>query len=180
MIQILVVDDQNIVRQGIQALLESIIDIEVLGTAQNGYQALEQIQDLRPDIVITDVEMPRMDGLTLTHRISQEFPQTKVLILSSHESEEYSIQVLKAGAKGYLLKSTLSENLERAIRLVNQGYAQIEPRLMEKLMAKAFAYNSVNLQKVVLKIDDKNDIGQDKSFDLERPGSFVGNSVVSD
>jgi len=173
MIKILVVDDQNIVRQGIQALLESTIDIEVLGTAQDGYQALEQIQNLRPDIVITDVEMPRMDGLTLTHRISQEFPQTKVLILSSHESEEYSIQVLKAGAKGYLLKSTLSENLEQAIRLVNQGYSQIEPRLMEKLMAKAFAYNSVNLQKVVLKIDDKNEIDQDKSFNLEREQAVV-------
>lgn len=173
MIRILVVDDQNIVRQGIEALLESKLDIEVLGTAQDGYQALEKIQDLRPDIVITDVEMPRMDGLTLTHRISQEFPQTKVLILSSHESEEYSIQVLKSGAKGYLLKNTLSENLEQVIRLVSKGYSQIEPRLMEKIMAKAFAYDPVDFQKGVVEIDDKNEIEQDKSFNLEREEAIV-------
>jgi len=173
MIRILVVDDQNIVRQGIEALLEPKLDIEVLGTAKDGYQALELIQDLRPDIVITDVEMPRMDGLTLTNQISQKFPRTKVLILSSHESEEYSIQVLQAGAKGYLLKDTLFENLEQAIRMVNHGYSQIEPRLMEKFLAKAFSHHPVDLQEGVLEIDDKNEIGQEKSFNLDREAALL-------
>ena len=167
MIRILVVDDQNIVRQGIQALLAPKLDIEVVGTAQDGYQALEQIQNLQPDVVLIDIEMPRMDGLAATHQISQKFPQVKVLVLSSHEKEEYATKVLKAGAKGYLFKNALSQDLEQAIHLVNKGYSQIEPKLLEKLMAKAFAYDYIDSKEKVFSTPN-NMLEQNTSFDLKK------------
>ncbi len=135
MIRILLVDDQNIVRQGLQALLEPKPDLEVVGTAGDGKSALEQVKDLRPDLVLIDIEMPGMNGVTATQKICQLFPTTKVIVLTSHEDAKYVARALKAGAKGYLLKHTLAEDLEKAIRSVFRGYSQVESKLLEKLIA---------------------------------------------
>ncbi|MGL6342284.1 MAG: response regulator, partial [Waterburya sp.] len=105
MIRILLVDDQNIVRQGIQALLEPRPKLKIVGTAQDGNSAIEQVDTLMPDIVLMDLEMPGISGITAIQKICQQFPKTKVLVLSSHENQEYVIQALQAGASGYLLKN---------------------------------------------------------------------------
>lgn len=136
MIRILLVDDQNILRQGIQALLEPIPKIQVVGIAKDGDSAIEQVGTLMPDIVIMDIEMPGMNGITATSKICQQFPKTKVLILSGHENQEHVIQALQVGAEGYLLKSTLAEELEQAICSVHQGHSQIESKLLKKVFAK--------------------------------------------
>ena len=137
MIRILLVDDQNIIRQGIQALLEPRPKLKIVGTAEDGNSAIEQVGVLMPDIVLMDIEMPSMSGITATQKICQQFPKTKVLILSSHEDREYVTQALQQGAEGYLLKNTLAEDLEQAILSVYHGRSQIESKLLKEVFTQA-------------------------------------------
>ena len=139
MIRILLVDDQNIVRQGIQALLEPRPKLKVVGTAEDGDSAIEQVGTLMPDVVLMDIEMPVMSGITATQKICQQFPETKVLVLSSHEDRESVTQALEAGAEGYLLKNTLAEDLEQAIWSVYRGRSQIESKLLKEVFTKTAA-----------------------------------------
>jgi HlyD family secretion protein len=139
MIRILIVEDQNIIRQGIQALLEPRPKLKVVGTAEDGNSAIEQVGTLKPDLVLMDLEMPEMNGITATQKICQQFPKTKVLVLSSHEDREYVTQALRAGAEGYLLKNTLAEDLEQAIWSVYQGRSQIEVKLLKGVFAESVA-----------------------------------------
>jgi hemolysin D len=134
-IRVLLVDDQKLVRQMLHLSLETELGIEVVGSADNGHTALELIPSLAPDIALVDIEMPGMDGLATTTAIRQRFPQTKVLVLSSHDQPEYVQKALVAGAQGYLIKSTPAEDLVQAIRLVHKGYVQFGPGLFEKLEA---------------------------------------------
>jgi HlyD family secretion protein len=143
MIRILLVDDQNIVRQGIQALLEPRPKLKVVGTANDGNSAIEQVENLKPDIVLIDIEMPKMNGITATDRICRQFPQTKVLVLSSHENQQYVVEALQAGAEGYLLKNISAEDLEQAIWSVYRGHSQIESRLLKKVLAKESILQSI-------------------------------------
>ena len=137
MIRILLVDDQNIVRQGLQALLEPRLKLKVVGTAENGNSAIEQVEALRPDIMLIDIEMPGMSGITATRKICQQFPTIKVLMLSSHENQEYVAEALRAGAEGYLSKNILAEDLEQAIWSVYRGQSQIESKLLKDVPASA-------------------------------------------
>ena len=134
MIRILVVDDRNIVRQGVRAILEGKPDLKIVGSANDGGDALEQTVILKPDVLIMDIEMPNVDGITATRQISQQFPEVKILIISSHEDREYIARALQAGASGYLLKDALRGDLERAIRSVYRGDVQIESRLLQKAL----------------------------------------------
>jgi EmrB/QacA subfamily drug resistance transporter len=143
MIRILLVDDQNIVRQGIQALLESRPKLKVVGTAEDGNSAIEQVENLRPDVVLIDIEMPAMSGIAATDIICQQFPQTKVIVLSSHENQKYVAQALQAGAEGYLLKNILAEDLEQAIWSVYRGRSQIESRLLREVLTGQLISQSI-------------------------------------
>ncbi|WP_404785033.1 response regulator [Altericista sp. CCNU0014] len=132
-IRILIVDDQNFVCKMLQYSLASVADFEIAGTANSGSEALSQIEALRPDIALVDIEMPGMNGLDITRTIGDRYPQTKVLMLSSHDDENYIRDSLQAGARGYLLKNTPPEELAHAIRFVQLGYLQLGPGLFEKL-----------------------------------------------
>ena len=136
MIRLLVADDQNLIRHALQVYLETEKDLEVVGSAQDGQTTLEQIEALNPDVVLLDIEMPGMSGLSTTQIICQKFPETKVLVLSSHDDEYYINEALKMGAKGYLLKNTAAEDLANVIRSVHKGYFQLGPGLSEKLIGK--------------------------------------------
>ena len=126
-LRVLLVDDHPVVRLGLRALLESEPDMEVVGEAGNGAEAVTRTQELRPDIVIMDISMPEMDGLEATRRIRALDPDTHVLILTVHAQERYLFPVLKAGAAGYVLKSTVDTELVNAIRIVAQGGAFLYP-----------------------------------------------------
>jgi hemolysin D len=132
-IRILIVDDQNFVCKMLQYSLASVADFDVVGTANSGLEALDQIEQLSPDIALVDIEMPGMSGLEIARIISEQSTQTKVLVLSIHDDEKYIRDALKSGAKGYLLKSTPAEELAHAIRFVQLGYLQLGPGLFEKL-----------------------------------------------
>jgi DNA-binding NarL/FixJ family response regulator len=131
-IRLLLVDDQLIIRQGLRSLLEAKPDLEVVGEAENGQQAIAQVETLQPDIVLMDVRMPVMDGVAATRLICQQFSQTKVLVLTTFDDDDYVSQAMRLGARGYLLKDTHSDDLAAAIRAVYKGYSQMGPGLMEK------------------------------------------------
>ena len=134
MIHLLLVDDQELVCQGLRAMLNLESDIEVVGVANNGRVAVQQVEELQPDVVLMDIRMPIMDGREATRKICQQFPDTKVLVVSTFDEDEYITHAIKAGAKGYLLKDMPVEELAQAIRLVSRGYCQMGPGLMEKML----------------------------------------------
>jgi DNA-binding NarL/FixJ family response regulator len=134
MIQLLLVDDQNLVCQGLKAILSQEEDFQVVGTAENGEAAIELTEALHPDIVLMDVRMPIMNGLDATQIICKKFPDTKVLVFSTFDDDQYIADSMRAGAKGYLIKDMPSEELAQTIRLAHRGYAQMGPGLMEKLV----------------------------------------------
>ena len=130
MIRILIVDDQNLIREGIKVLLEKAVEIEIVGDASSGEIALEKIADLQPDVVLLDINLPGIDGLTVAKRIRFKFPTIKIIMLSIHDDTKYVAKATALGAKGYLLKDATSEELEWAIKLVHQGYSAIKSDLL--------------------------------------------------
>ena len=132
-IKVLVVDDQDFARKFLEKMLDAeTSELKVIGTANNGQQALQKVEFLHPDVVLIDLEMPEMDGVSATKIITQRFPNCKVLVLSSHDSSSYLNNALQAGAKGYLLKNTPGEEIRNAISSVNKGYYQVGPGLLAK------------------------------------------------
>ena len=135
MIRLLLVDDQTIIRRGLKSLLELTSDLEVVGEAENGAVAVDQVQALKPDVVLMDLRMPIMDGVAATKAIVDHCPGVKVLVLTTFDEEDSVGQAIQAGAIGYLLKDTEPDELVQAIRMVNKGYAQMGPGLLSKAMA---------------------------------------------
>ncbi len=134
MIRILLVDDQKSIRERLKSLLESEPDFDIVGMVDNGYDAIEQVKLLLPDVVLMDMEMPDIDGVLATKIIAHSSIATKVLVLTSYDSHEYVAKSIYAGAKGYILKGAPAEEIREAIRFVNRGYMQIAPGLFEKFM----------------------------------------------
>jgi DNA-binding NarL/FixJ family response regulator len=135
MITILLVDDQNLIRQGLKALLELESDLEVIGEAENGQIAIECVAALQPNVVLMDIRMPVMDGVTATKEICQQFPNANILVLTTFDDDTYVAAAIKYGAKGYLLKDTPSEEIAAAIRAVDRGYTHLAPGMIEKVMS---------------------------------------------
>lgn len=134
MIQILLVDDQHIILQGLRSMLELNPDMQIIGEAENGKRALEEVSKLQPDVVLMDIRMSIMDGVAATEAIVQQFPDSKVLVLTTFDDDEYVLKALRLGAKGYLLKDTEPDELALAIRSVYKGHTQLGPGLLEKVL----------------------------------------------
>lgn len=130
-IRILIVDDHTIFRQGIKMLLSIQKDFEVIGEAENGSQALNMVQDLKPDIVLMDIAMKGIDGLTATKDILLICPKTKVIFLTQYENKEYILPALKIGAAGYVLKRAAADEVVDAIRTTYQGRSFLDPEIMD-------------------------------------------------
>jgi DNA-binding NarL/FixJ family response regulator len=136
MIRVLLVDDQTLIRQGIAMLLELEPDLEVVGAVGDGRAAIEAVERLRPDVVLMDVRMPEMDGVTATRELHRRFPDIGVIILTTFDDDEYIFEGLKAGARGYLLKDISSEEMAEAVRTVARGEALIQPSIARKVVAE--------------------------------------------
>jgi len=126
-IKVLVVDDHTIVRDGICTLLALAGDIEVVGEAANGSEALKMVKELEPNVVLMDIAMPIMDGLEATRRICKEFPRTRVLVLTQYDDKEYVFSVIEAGACGFISKAAASSELTAGIRAVYHGDSYLSP-----------------------------------------------------
>ncbi|MBI4267031.1 MAG: response regulator transcription factor [Chloroflexi bacterium] len=126
-IKILLVDDHAIMRDGIRALLSPHNDIEIIGEAAEGKEAIEKVGELQPDVVVMDIAMPEMDGLEATRRIMKKYPKAKVLVLTQYDNREYVLAAIKAGATGYVPKRALGSELILAIRTVQEGESFLYP-----------------------------------------------------
>jgi DNA-binding NarL/FixJ family response regulator len=133
-IKVLVVDDHTIVRDGICALLALAGDIEVVGEATNGSEALNRVRELNPDVVLMDIAMPVMGGLEATRRINKEFPKTKVLVLTQYDDKEYFFPVIESGASGFISKVAASSELTVGIRSVYRGDSYLSPSVTRLLV----------------------------------------------
>jgi DNA-binding NarL/FixJ family response regulator len=133
-ITVLLADDHTVVRQGLRALLRAEEDVEVVGEADNGRQAVQLTKKLLPDVVVMDIAMPLLNGLESTRQITREVPSAKVLILSSYCDDEYVHQLTDAGASGYLVKQTAANDLLKAIRETKKGNAFFSPSISKRLL----------------------------------------------
>jgi two-component system response regulator NreC len=133
-IRVLLVDDHAILRQGVHALLAREPDILVVGEAGDGQEALDQMPELRPDVVIMDIVMPRMNGLDATRLLKERYPNVRTLILSMYDDQEYVVQIIQAGAAGYVLKRVVTEDLVRAIHEVHTGGSFLYPPIAATLI----------------------------------------------
>ena len=136
MIRLLLVDDQDIFRQGLASLLSIEPDLEVVGQAKNGNEAIALTTTLQPDLILMDVRMPICDGVQATREIHGHYPWIRILVLTTFDDDEYILQSLQVGALGYLLKRTTTKDIATAIRSVAQGYTQLGPTIGPKVFAK--------------------------------------------
>ncbi len=134
-VRIILVDDHGIIRQGLRSLLECQPDIEVIGEADDGRSAIELVRELQPDIVITDVTMPNLNGVDTTRQITRLFPQVKVIGLSGHSNNSFIMGMLKAGASAYVLKQCLFDELLEAIQVVHQGGRYLGPEVTRAVVS---------------------------------------------
>lgn len=133
-IRVLVVDDHVVVRRGIRALLATVDEVKVVGEARDGQEALERIEALRPDVILLDLLMPRMDGIEVTRRAIARDPEARILVLTSFAADDKVFPAIKAGALGYLLKDTGPEELVRAIHQVNRGESSLSSAIARKVL----------------------------------------------
>lgn len=140
-IRVLLVDDQPLLRMGFRLILEGEEDIEVVGEASNGIEALRSVEQLQPDVVLMDVRMPLMDGIEATGKISASPAEARVIILTTFDLDEYAFAGLQAGASAFLLKDVAPSDLVHAVRLVASGDAVVAPRVTQRLLEN-FVRNS--------------------------------------
>nr|WP_194912151.1 response regulator transcription factor [Catenulispora rubra] len=133
-IRVLIADDHTLLRRGLAVVLDTEDDIEVVGEASNGAEALHKAEELAPDVVILDVRMPDTDGLTACAAIKRSVPDAKVIMLTSSDEESDLYEAVKSGASGYLLKSVLPHTIPDALRAVQRGESQVSPSMAAKLM----------------------------------------------
>ncbi len=134
-IRVIIADDHEVVRKGIREYLEDEPDMEVVGEARDGQEALAQVEAVRPDVVILDIQMPNVSGVEATTRIRAQHPDVKVLIMTAYDSDPYIFALLKAGASGYLLKTAGPDDLVRAVRVVKRGQSWLGPEVARRVTA---------------------------------------------
>jgi len=135
-IKVLIVDDHRVVREGLSAILKSKEDLDIVGEAQDGQEAVEHVRTLEPDVVLMDVSMPRMGGVEATRIIKREFPHIGIIALTMYEEQQYIFDLVRAGATGYLLKDSDSAQIVKAIQSIYRGESLIHPSVASKILAE--------------------------------------------
>jgi DNA-binding NarL/FixJ family response regulator len=136
MIRVLICDDQDVVREGLRAILSTVPEIEVVGQARDGAEALEQVPHVRPDVVLMDLKMPGMSGIQATRAIRDRYPGVRVLVLTTFDGDEWVFDAIRGGAAGYLLKDTPRAGLIQAIKDTAAGKTPVDPAVAGKLFAQ--------------------------------------------
>ena len=135
-IRILLVDDHALMREGLRQLLSLEADLRVVDEAVNGFEAVQKVRQIQPDVVLMDISMPIIDGIAVTQQITHEFPAIAVIMLTMHRQDQQVLQAIKSGARGYLLKTASSQELAQTIRQVHAGQVQIEPELTGTIVSE--------------------------------------------
>ena len=145
-IKVLLAEDHTIVRKGIRSLLDDEPTIDVVGEAEDGQEAVRQVESLHPDIVLMDITMPRLTGLEATRQIKKLFPEVKVLVLTIYTNEEYVLQLLRAGAAGYLIKQSAPAELLSAIHAVHRGDTFLSPSISRVIVQEYLRHTGGTFQ----------------------------------
>jgi DNA-binding NarL/FixJ family response regulator len=135
-IRVMIVDDHTVVRDGIAALLDRQDDIEVIGRAADGQEAVDRAPSIQPDLVLMDLRMPRMDGVEAMRRLRETMPELQFIVLTTFDTDEYIFEAIEAGARGFLLKDASREELFRAIRAVHAGESVVEPSVTARVLER--------------------------------------------
>ena len=156
-IRLLICDDQAIVCEGLRAMLKPISQIEVIGVANNGIEALDLTRRFQPDLVLMDLKMPKMNGIQATKAIHEQFPQVRVLVLTTYDADEWVINAIRNGAAGYLLKDTPQEELVKAITNTMKGWNPIDPQVAGKIIEHVSRQPATTLtdQKLISQLSDR-------------------------
>ena len=154
-IRVILAEDHAVVRQGTKQLLERYPDIEVIGEANEGEEAIALVNTLQPDVAIMDVRMPHKSGIEATREIKRENPKVAVLVLTAHDDDEYIFALLEAGANGYLLKTAEIEELVKAVRAVSAGQTALDPLVTQKVVSQFM--DGKSLPDVIAQVGDEMD-----------------------
>ena len=136
-IHVVLADDHAVVRKGIREFLEEDTTIQVVGEASDGEEAIALVAREKPDVAVFDIQMPKMNGMDATRRVKKEFPQTRVLMLTAYDDDPYIFAALQAGANGYLLKTSSSDELVHAVHAIAEGESALSPTVAKKLVLRA-------------------------------------------
>jgi NarL family two-component system response regulator LiaR len=145
-IKIVIADDHAVVREGTRVLLEREEDMEVVGEASDGKEAIKIIEDLKPDVAILDIAMPKLSGIEVTRQIKSRLPSTAILILSIYDNDEYVFALLEAGAAGYLLKDVHGREIVEAVRAVYSGESVLHPSIARKVIQRAITGSTKSVE----------------------------------
>jgi DNA-binding NarL/FixJ family response regulator len=142
MIRVVIVDDQTVVREGLAAILETDPEIEIVGLACDGQEALQMVAEAEPDVVLMDLKMPILNGVQSTQRLRRSHPDVHILVLTTYAGDQWVFDALRAGAAGYLLKDTRRDELVTAVKGTAQGKSYLDPSIAAKVMQQAIAQPS--------------------------------------
>jgi len=145
---VLVVDDQQLIREGIASMLNVHEGISVVDSAENGLQAIEKARILKPNVILMDIHMPEIDGISAAEKILESLPNIKIIMLTTFDDEEYIIRSLRIGASGYLLKDIPSDDLAEAVKLANAGVYQLDPKVAGVLVGNINSYQQSKEQDI--------------------------------
>lgn len=178
MIKILIADDQQLICDSLKIVLETQPDFKVTDTVSNGKEVLEAIKKNKPDIILMDVRMPVMDGTVCTKHVKQQYPEIKVIILTTFDDDDFIFSALKYGASGYLLKGGSPQSLFQAIRTVHSGGAMINPDITEKVF-KLFSKMAQN--NLSIKVDEKEtkDLSHSEWLVIQQVGLGLSNKEIA-
>jgi NarL family two-component system response regulator LiaR len=147
-VRVALIDDHDLLRRGIKTMLETEADIDVVGEAADGVEALNLVEETVPDVVLIDVIMPNMDGIEATKQIKDSFPNIGVVVLSGHDERQFLFDALKAGASGYLLKTADLEEVVATVRSAARGEAKLDPALATQVLSEFQAYQKADVAEV--------------------------------
>lgn len=179
MIKVLIADDQELIRQSLQIVLESRDNICVTGAAANGQEVIQSIRKEKPDVILMDIRMPKMDGVQCTKIIKENYPQIKIIILTTFDDDEFVYSALKYGASGYLLKGVSMEELVKAIEVVHSGRAMINPDIATKVF-RLFSQLARSDYSISIQESQVEDITKTEWKIIEEVGRGASNKEISE
>ena len=178
MIKVMIADDQELIRQSLQIVLSTHEDLKVVDAVENGFAVLESIKKERPDVILMDIRMPEMDGVYCTKAVKEKYPDTKIIILTTFDDDEFVFSALKYGASGYILKGVSMDELYRAICTVYNGGAMINPDIATKVFK---LFSKMSMSNYAIQVDDSlsKDLTQAELKVIQQVGFGLSNKEIA-
>ena len=178
MIKVLIADDQELIRESLKIILDSKPDIEVTDAVSDGLEVIRSVRENKPDIILLDIRMPRLDGVSCTKIIKEGYPDIKIIILTTFDDDEYVFNALKYGASGYLLKGISMDSLVEAINTVYQGQAMINPDIASKVL-KVFSKLAVNNETIHVESENVKTLTKNEWAIIEEVSKGKSNKEIA-